>query len=509
MASVLIGITILLGAAYLAASALRHSSAALRHAIWTCAIAATLLLAPLRWRAPRRTINQPLPAAFTTTFIADAERSSTGPTRAGSAPSFADIALSLWALGSALIAIRFFAGAAQFRRIVRKAKAVESACPIPIRTSPHIPGPLVTGILRPVILLPEDAHTWAPARRRAVLAHELAHVRRRDPLILLAAHLATTIYWFHPMCWLAAARLRAESERACDDAALRIGLRPSSYAGHLLDLARMFNPQPAIPMATTSHLESRVKTILDPFVNRSLAARRTWLVAALATAAVMAPLTVFSLHAQQAAGSGTITGTVIDPTGATVPRAQVTATNVSGNNKEVATAGVVGTFAFSNIPIGNYSLEVRVPGFAVARIDNLILANGGTLNVPARLSVGPVSENIQVVAPGTPERRAVRASSGPIRIGGNVQLAKLLQQVNPIYPADLQAQGIEGTVLLSAIVSKDGTPASLTAQNTVNPEFVNAAKDAVSQWRYQPTLLNGEPVEVLTTITIEFKLRQQ
>ena len=122
-------------------------------------------------------------------------------------------------------------------------------------------------------------------------------------MILLAAHLATIVYWFHPLCWLAAARLRIESERACDDAALRIGLLPSGYAGHLLDLARMFNPQPAIPMATTSHLESRVKSILDPFVNRSFAARRTWLAAALITAAVMAPLTVLSLHAQQSAGA--------------------------------------------------------------------------------------------------------------------------------------------------------------------------------------------------------------
>jgi len=121
----------------------------------------------------------------------------------------------------------------------------------------------MTGILRPVILLPEDASNWTPSRRRAVLAHELAHVRRHDPAILLAAHLATIVYWFHPLCWLAAVRLRIESERACDDAALRIGLLPSGYAGHLLDLARMFNPQPAIPTATTSHLESRVKSILD------------------------------------------------------------------------------------------------------------------------------------------------------------------------------------------------------------------------------------------------------
>jgi len=61
-----------------------------------------------------------------------------------------------------------------------------------------------------------------------------------------------------------------------------------------------------------------------------------------------------------------------------------------------------------------------------------------------------------------------------------VQIAKLVQQVRPIYPAALQAQGIEGTALLAAIISKDGTPQELNPQNTgVNPEFVSSAIDAV------------------------------
>jgi hypothetical protein len=154
-------------------------------------------------------------------------------------------------------------------------------------------------------------------------------------MILLAAHLSTIVYWFHPLCWLAAARLRIESERACDDAALRIGLLPSGYAGHLLDLARAFNPQPAIPMATTSHLESRVKSILDPFVNHSFAVRRVWLAAALFAAAVMAPFTTLSLRAPQAPGTGSIFGSVLDPRGAVVPNAQIIASNSDTHKQEV------------------------------------------------------------------------------------------------------------------------------------------------------------------------------
>jgi TonB family protein len=500
MTSILIGITIILSAAWLASALLRRRSAAIRHVVWTCAIVGTLLLAPLRWRAPQRAIHQAIPAAFTPTLSVTAAR-------ANNFPGFGEIAISLWALGSALVALRLLVSAIQFSRVVHGAQAVDTACPIPIRTSPHMSGPVVTGILRPAILLPDDASAWTPSRRRAVLAHELAHIRRRDPVTLLAAHLATIVYWFHPLCWLAAARLRIESERACDDAALRIGLLPSGYAGHLLDLARMFNPQPAIPMATTSHLESRVKSILNPLVNRSCAARRTWLAAALVTAAVMAPLTTFSLRAQQVTGAGSIVGTVIDPSGAVVRNVPVIASNADTRKKEVTTSADDGTFALNNIPAGRYSLEVRAGGFAAARTDNLILVNGGTLRADTRLTVGDINENIKVVAQGTPTPRS--NSAVRVRVGGMVQVAKLTTQVEPVYPATLQAQGVEGTVLLAAIISKDGTPLSLTPLNTaVDPAFLSAATDAVSEWRYKPTLLNGEPIEVMTTITVDFKLQQ-
>jgi TonB family protein len=501
MMPLLIGITVLLTAAWGATAVLRNQSAALRHAIWACAIAAALLLAPLRWSAPQHVVTQTLPVVLTPTLTVAAGR-------AENPLSFAWIAAAVWAVGAALVAFPLLTSWIELRRIIQSAREVRSSWPVPILTSPRVSGPLVSGFLIPVIVLPEEASSWTASRRRAVLAHEIAHVRRRDPLTLAMAHLATIVYWFHPLCWLAASRLRAESESACDDAALRIGLLPSDYAGHLLDLARAFNPQPAIPMASTSHLESRVKSILNPFVKRSSAARRNWLAATLVTAAVMAPLTVFSLRAQQTAGSGTIVGTVSDPTGAVLRYAQIIATNPDAHNTEVTTSDFDGTFAFRNIPAGHYSLEVRMGGFAAAHMNNLDLVSGGTLQADAHLAVGALNERVQVVAQGT-HLAQTTPTAGPIRVGGMVQGARLLQQIKPIYPADLQAQGIEGTVLLSALISKDGTPSSISPQNTaVKAEFVYAAVEAVRQWRYQPTLLNGEPIDVLTTITVDFRLEQ-
>jgi len=104
------------------------------------------------------------------------------------------------------------------------------------------------------------------------------------------------------------------------------------------------------------------------------------------------------------------------------------------------------------------------------------------------------------VAPraGTPER---------IRVGGNVQAVRLLHQTRPVYPADLQQLAVEGTVVIRAVISKDGNVLSPQVVNTdVDPRLAQIALDSVKQWRYQPSLLNGQPVETTTTLTIDFRL---
>jgi hypothetical protein len=99
MTPVLVGITILLAAAYCVTAVLRRGSAALRHVVWTCAIGGTLLFAPLRWRAPQRVITQPLPLVFTPTVSVGAARTNDGLT-------LTEIALYVWAFGSVLVALR-------------------------------------------------------------------------------------------------------------------------------------------------------------------------------------------------------------------------------------------------------------------------------------------------------------------------------------------------------------------------------------------------------------------
>ncbi|MCL4524023.1 MAG: energy transducer TonB [Acidobacteria bacterium] len=92
-----------------------------------------------------------------------------------------------------------------------------------------------------------------------------------------------------------------------------------------------------------------------------------------------------------------------------------------------------------------------------------------------------------------------------IRQGGNVQQARLINMVRPVYPPLARQARISGTVRLHAIIAKDGTVIQLEVVNG-HPLLVQAALDAVRQWRYQPTLLNNEPVEVDTTVDVVFSL---
>jgi TonB family protein len=94
-----------------------------------------------------------------------------------------------------------------------------------------------------------------------------------------------------------------------------------------------------------------------------------------------------------------------------------------------------------------------------------------------------------------------------IRVGGNVQQAMLVQQPRPVYPAQAKADGIQGLVRLNAIIGTDGHIQTLDVVGG-DPALVPAAMQAVREWVYKPTLLNGEPVEVVTQIDVNFTLSQ-
>ena len=135
----------------------------------------------------------------------------------------------------------------------------------------------------------------------------------------------------------------------------------------------------------------------------------------------------------------------------------------------------------------------------------LPFADGANVGIPFGLPMAaqtPIA--LPPLAPKPVAQPAVK--SGPVRVGGNVQSAKLIYQVRPLYPPLAKQARIQGTVRLQAAIARDGTIQNLVLTSG-HPLLVPPAMDAVRQWRYRPTTLNGETVEVLTQIDVNFTLQ--
>jgi TonB family protein len=202
------------------------------------------------------------------------------------------------------------------------------------------------------------------------------------------------------------------------------------------------------------------------------------------------------------AQAGSIAGRVWDPTGGVVSGAAVLVTSVNGGARQSATAGETGEFTLAGLAAGRYELEVRAKSFQLFRRMGLEVGATGVVPVNVVLRVGQVAERLEVRAEGKPGAPA----QGAFRVGGKIEPLKMIRQVKPSYPEQAKAQGIQGTVVLTAVVQKDGTLGNVTVMSGAHPLLAGEAERAVRQYRYQPCTLNGEPVEVVTTVEVDFRL---
>jgi beta-lactamase regulating signal transducer with metallopeptidase domain len=307
---------VLLLAAMAAARMLRGQAAAVRHAVWTMALAGVLLVPVLSLAPGLPTLDAPV-AAFAA-FDADRPFVLRAPWERDAAPRsdadgsvdrtpapaqermrLADVIVVLWLVGAALALAREAVGQGRASGLAARAIADDSPSirgalrdavreigggrGVPVRWTDEVGGPVTLGVLRPMILLPTAAAEWPAQRLRPALLHELAHVTRRDCATDLLARLACALWWFHPLVWTALRRMRAERERACDDRVLAARVQPVGYAALLVDVARVARGRPlpaaahALPMAQRmSELESRLRAILDPTLRRRTPSRAAW-----------------------------------------------------------------------------------------------------------------------------------------------------------------------------------------------------------------------------------------
>ena len=170
-----------------------------------------------------------------------------------------------------------------------------------VLSSPSMPEPGVVGIRRPRLLLPEGiVERLTPAQLRALIAHERCHIRCHDNLAA-AIHMAVeALFWFHPAVWWIEARLVDERERACDEAVLRSGGRPSDYAEGILEVCRQSVGLQLACVAgvSGSNLRARVEAIMRNEIGRPMTRGRRWALAVAVVAAVGGPVAGGALTAQ-------------------------------------------------------------------------------------------------------------------------------------------------------------------------------------------------------------------
>ena len=291
----------------LLAHIMRRNSAKLRYALWLTAslkflipfALLTMLGAHISWRSVGTT---PPPLVVLIDKIAE-PLAAPGPTmREGvSSPALVskgtvlNVLVVIWACGALAVFAFWLKRWRQIRRALHASISADIHFPIPVRSSPMLLEPGVFGLLRPVLLVPEGIEGRLSADQlRAVLAHELCHVRRRDNLTATFHMVVEALLWFHPIVWWLGARLITEREGACDEEVLLSGTNPETYAEGILRVCQHYLESPLICAAGVSgaNLKTRIEVIMKNEMTVHLTSAKKILLTSVTAATLVLPVVV-------------------------------------------------------------------------------------------------------------------------------------------------------------------------------------------------------------------------
>lgn len=468
-----------------------------------------------------------------------------------------------------------------------------------IRLSPDVGGPVTFGFRKPVILFPPGFLVLDEGAQRAIVIHELVHVRRRDWLFSISEELVRAIFWFHPAIWWLLGQIQLTREQVVDRASIEFTTSREQYLEALLAVAKTrFRPDLALAplFLKQRHLAKRVAAIVTEV---SMSKRRIVfslaIVFALALLTARVSIWIFPLesYAQESLpgqgngvsvdtqGQKLLHGSPIDyPASARLKqiegtvvltlsldaKGKVSDALVLSGPEELRHAALTSALQwhFENESARARTIQVSVNFKSTDRS----LADVSKSRFPESLPSGPlkkieymnVSQNVQSTLQSrlaayqgavltresvsslaaairdVDEHLAITIGTDPtdnsataqiylgepvlaavpfdpparpgvkrLRIGGNVQSTKITNKIRPAYPPLAKMSRIQGTVRFNTLIGQDGTIKAL-ALVSGHPLLAESARAAVEQWQYQPTLLNGDPVEVITVIDVNYTL---
>ena len=549
-------IAIVVAIASAALWALRLTTPGVRYAYWRLVTVLCLALPWLQPHVPPRTGSVGVVESAVTAAAAAAA------TSRSSEMSVAMIAGLVLAAGTVLRLTWLGAGLIRLRRLRRRAaqeprfeggddlqRTLGTAADV--RFSPGLAHPVTFGSRDPVVLLPESLRGQPREIQSAVVAHELIHVQRRDWAWLIAEEIAMCFAWFHPAAWWLASRIQLTREEVVDELAVLLTGRRKAYVEALLAFSDSMSVVPTAAFAKRRHLFRRIALVSKEDV---MSSRRI-----VASCAVMAfvvsggswyAASAFPLRANAGASLQLPTGPgplerrahAVTPENP-VPRrihfeeplipniaetasgkvmlkitlddagtvAEARPTQITVKDKEFA-IDIGGENLAAQIDRHTSSLSPQVAASArrtmTALLDAAITSvKGWRYDPPAQ---APLTFAVTIRYGDAPEQMIFAPAPPPggqgLRVGGEIKPPVKLVDVRPVYPAAAREAGIEGVVILEVKIGVDGGVETARVLKSI-PVLDEAALDAVKQWKFEPTLLNGQPTSITMTTTINFAIQ--
>jgi hypothetical protein len=429
--------------------------------------------------------------------------------------------------------------------------------PVAVLRDAAIRTPCAIAFFRPAIVFPIDADDWTDDDIRRVMVHEYEHVIRSDWFVLLAARLACSLYWFHPLAWLALRRLRVETERACDDAVVRSS-DAAAYAEQLVDLASRLSVgarTPVLPMAGGTELSARISSILDRERRRTRTtsvSRWIALASAMATAGVIAatePVST-SLHAaprqapwlgeivppeashygkEAQSGGASLSGVLYDPFGRPLEGVVLGLESLQLGDPPVPARSTPffrtvktdanGRYSFNRVPPGLYGLVAPVSDFFEG--DQLVLRRNERITRDIHMRITSTAAAITACRdcqPGTvafdlPDsirqelaRDEQLAVSAPVSAAEPISKA-LAGEIGAPYPPGVRDTSLEGHVVVEGMIGVDGSSHAMRVTSSTHAALATAAIEILASERWKPAYVRGVAVEAPFRVDVDFVLK--
>jgi TonB family protein len=334
-----------------------------------------------------------------------------------------------------------------------------------LRWSRDVRHPVTFGLVHPVVLLPVALRMADDPAQRAVVAHELHHVKRRDWAWVVGEEFVRSIFWFHPAMWWLVSRVQLARETVVDELSILTTNARRAYLDTLLAFADDTGLASTPAFSARRHLFHRVMLLSK---EGSMSSSKI----AFGSCVLVAALGVGSWGVVYAFPLST---TVVSTAGAAAHDQ-----NLSADSRTTP--------------------QTRTTPGQLAPSKDLPRSPDQYTPPPPPPPPPPPTQDIPESYRNTLERLH------PIRIGDNVKAPTKIKDVRPVYPEDAMASKVQGVVIIEAIIDPAGDVADTRIVRGI-PELDDAARKAVSQWVFTPTLLNGEPTAIICTVTVNFRVQ--